>query len=200
MALFKPISDMTQGIAHLISSTSGLLEKAGGQGFGQGLKGVVQEALDLNLDGAMQMVDSTIGTAVMQLTLAGDSAGVETAVRFRNYGVMRLEELRDMRDIMNSMMAQNGEGSHDAVAEMGAFLDRHEDGAACSEREEGLKQEIVKLRKVTKQLNAFLEEEESTFAGEKQSDADDHEGEKRAAREIDFKAARILLGNDRHVR
>ena len=89
--MFQGLSDMTKTVMGLLQSARGLTEQAGGEGFGQGIKGIVQGALDLNLDGAMEQAAAHFGTGIMRLTVAGEDQDVATAVRFRNYAVMRFE-------------------------------------------------------------------------------------------------------------
>jgi hypothetical protein len=155
----KPFSDMTKNMAGLLQSARGLMEKASGEGFGQGLKGMVQDILDLNIDSLIENVDSKIGAGVMRLVMAGDTVGMETVVQFRNYTVMRLVELRDVRDVANKFMSEDPELEATGLGEMREFLGGKEPEVVCSEREETLRQEIVKLKKIVKQMSIFLEGE-----------------------------------------
>ena len=109
MAMLKGITDITNNLGGLLAGARGLLDKAGGEGLGQGFKGMVQQALDLNVDGLMQAADAHLGTGVMRLTIAGDEEGVKTTVRFRNYAVMRIMEIKDMRDIINRFISEDPE-------------------------------------------------------------------------------------------
>jgi hypothetical protein len=160
MAMFKGITDITSNLGGLLAGARGLLDKAGGEGLGQGFKGMVQQALDLNVDGLMQAADAHLGTGVMKLTVAGDQEGVKTVVRFRNYAMMRILEIRDMRDIINRFISDDPDEFQGALGEMSDFLDGKEPEMVCSEREMSLHEEIKKLRKMMKQMNTFLEGEE----------------------------------------
>ena len=160
MAMFKGITDITNNLGGLLAGARGLLDKAGGEGLGQGFKGMVQQALDLNVDGLMQAADAHLGTGVMRLTIAGDEEGVKTTVRFRNYAVMRIMEIKDMRDIINRFISEDPEMFQEALGEMADFLDGKEPEMVCSEREMTLRQEVKKLRRMMRQMNTFLEDEE----------------------------------------
>ena len=59
--MFKPLTDMTKTVMGLFQSVRGFTEQAGGEGFGQGLKGIVQGVFDLNIDGAMEQADAHFG-------------------------------------------------------------------------------------------------------------------------------------------
>jgi len=99
----------------------GYIEKAGGKG----LTGVVQEVFDLNLPGFIEETDKRMGTIVMHLTEAGETEGVETAVRFRNHAVVRLKEMMKMADISQGYDSENPEGLKLTVKNM-EFLEARE--------------------------------------------------------------------------
>lgn len=159
--MFKSLTDVTQQLSGLLKSARGLTEKASGEGYGQGLKGIVQDALDLNIESYIENVDMQMGGGVLHLTQAGDSKGVESAIRFRDYAVMRLEEVREMRDIANAFLSHDIDVVKRAAGQMGEFLEGKQTEVACSEYEEALKQEIHKLRKLSRGMSAFLENEEA---------------------------------------
>jgi hypothetical protein len=202
MRLFKPITDMSSGITGLLQSARGLLDKAGGEGLGQGLKGVVQGVLDLNLDGFIQSLDAMMGTGVMRLTVEGNTDGVETVVRFRNYALMRLEEVRDMRDIVNEFISHDPEVVNRALENMQSFLEGKEPDMVCSERDEGLKQEINRLRKMVRQMSTFLDGEDALLAdeGAAEQDAGGEAGTaKTGVVPDDPSVARIVIGTERRT-
>jgi hypothetical protein len=202
MALFKPLSDLGGSLASTISSVKGLLDRAQGEGLGQGLKGVLQQALDLNVDGLIDTIDSSMGTGIMHLTIEGDKDGVDTALRFRNYAVSRLVELKEMRDLVNKFISHDPDEAALAVQEMNDFLDNKSEGVVCSEREEGLREEITKLRKMVKQMSTFLDGEEQKVNGPSAGSADSETpaSEKprvRAPARVTARGtARIVLGNE----
>jgi hypothetical protein len=140
---FKPFADMTKNIGSLLQGAQGLMAKAGGEGFGQGLKGVMQDIFDLNVDSLIETVDSKIGAGVIRLVIAGDEKGVETVVQFRNYVMMRLMEIRDIRDVANKFMSEDPELAATGLSEMNEFLDGRQPEVVCSDREETLREEIV---------------------------------------------------------
>ena len=49
MGIFQTISGVTEQVSGLLQSTRGLIDKSQGKGFGEGFKGMVQSALDLNI-------------------------------------------------------------------------------------------------------------------------------------------------------
>jgi hypothetical protein len=202
MALFKPLSDLGGSIGSTIQGITGLLNKAQGEGLGQGLKGVLQDALDLNIDGLMDTIDSGMGTGIMHLTIDGDKEGVETALRFRNYAVMRLVELRDMRDIINKFTSHDSDESTGAVGEMSEFLEGKQEGVVCSEREESLREQTFKMRKMVKQMSEFLDSEEKAVdGGFAMSEADREQAEAKSrprapSRVTARGTARIVVGNE----
>jgi hypothetical protein len=158
--MFKPLTDMTKTVMGLFQSVRGFTEQAGGEGFGQGLKGIVQGVFDLNIDGAMEQADAHFGAGIMRLTVAGEDKDVATAVRFRNYAVMRFDELKVMRDLVNRFISHDIEQIKGAVADMDDFLETREPESVCSDREEELKQEAEKMRKLVSRLSRLLESEE----------------------------------------
>ena len=158
--------DMSKNVAGILQGARGLMEKAGREGFGQGIKGVVQDILDLNVDSLIENVDAKIGAGVMRLAMSGDARGMETVVQFRNYTVMRLVELKDVRDVANKFMSEDQETAAAGLSEMREFLEGKEPEVVCSEREETLRQEIVKLRKIVKQMSAFLDGEARLLGGD----------------------------------
>lgn len=157
---FKSLTRMASSVSGLLKSAQGLLVKAGSEGFGGGFKGVVQDLLDLNLEGVRESVDTRMGVGVMHLTLAGETDRVETAGRFRNYTIMRLEEMMEMRDIANLFISQDISEVARAVDGMAGFLEKRQPETACSDREEVLEQEINRLRKIVREMSRFLDGEQ----------------------------------------
>jgi len=170
MAMFKPLSDLTRTVTGLLQSVRGIAVTAGGEGMGQGLKGLVQGALDLNIEGLMDAADAQLGAGIMRLMLAGYERDVATAVRFRSYAFMRLEEVKQMRDMINHFISRDVEEVKEAAGEMDEFLASRETDSTCSEREELLRQEADKLRKLVGRMSRFLEDEERLLDGEAQPD------------------------------
>jgi hypothetical protein len=170
MPLFKSIQDLSGGLAGLLQGAKGLLDKAGGEGMGQGFKGMVQGALDLNIEGLMQQADAHLGTGVMKLAGAGDTESVEIVVRFRNYAWERLEDMTRMRDIINKFISVDMLEVKEAVREMDELCASKEPEVVCSERERVLQDEIDKLKKMARRMNAFLQDEEALLGAEEEAD------------------------------
>jgi len=161
MPPFKTIQDLSNSLSGLLKGARGFLDKAGGEGFGQGFRGMVQGALDLNIEGLMQQADAHLGSGVMKLTAAGDTESVQTVVRFRNFAGERLIELTRMRDIINLFISEDITEVKQAVRDMDDLLESREPEVVCSERERVLQDEIDKLKKMAKRMNAFLQDEEA---------------------------------------
>jgi hypothetical protein len=164
---FKPFTDMASGVTGLIQSAHAFMEKAGGEGFGKGFKGVIQDVFDLNAVGLREQVDASLGTGVMHLTIAGNTENLETVARFRNHAFSLLDDLIEMRDITNAFVSKDITEANRAVDQMSDFLDEREPPATGSERERLLEQEIEKLRKIIREMNNFLNSEEGLLAEEK---------------------------------
>lgn len=158
---FKSFTDLAGNISGLLQGARGLMDRAGGEGYGEGLKGMVQSMLDLNLEGIKDSVDSHIGAGVMRLTIAGETERVETAVRFRNYVVMRLDELMEVRDIGNRFISQDISQVTGVVDQMATFLEKKQPETTYSVQEEVLEQEINKLRKLQGEMSRFLDGEQA---------------------------------------
>src|SRR5665647_201386 len=118
----------------------------------------------------MDAADAQLGTGIMRLMLAGYERDVATAVRFRSYAFMRLEEVKQMRDMINHFISRDVEEVKEAAGEMDEFLASRETDSTCSEREELLRQEADKLRKLVGRMSRFLESEERILDGEAQAD------------------------------
>lgn|GEM_PF-997514 len=191
----KPLSDMTKSITSLMQGAGGLMEKTGGEGFGQGFKGVVQDLLDLNVDCLIETMDARLGAGVMRLVMVGDTKGMETVVQFRNYVMMRLVEMKDVRDVANKFMSEDPELSATGLAEMSEFLEGRQPEVVCSDREETLRLEIKKLRKIVKQMGSFLDGEALMLGEDDESDVDEEaeEAEKvDEVREVKEAAVRMI--------
>lgn len=201
---FKNVTEISNSLSGFLQGAHSLMDKAGGEGFGQGFKGVLQEALDLNIESFTQTVDSHMGVAVMRLTLAGDQEGVQTALRFRNYAIMRIEEMQAMRDVANDIILLAGTDNDAAVHRMTEFLDGREPEMACSTREEGLKQEIGRLKKMVKQMSTFLDDEEKLLENDGSETAEDETVEEGPSKILSAAlrrpSARLVIGNQKQIK
>jgi hypothetical protein len=162
LKIFKPITDLTGQISGILQGARGFMEKAGGQGF----RGVVREAFDFNADGFMEEADRRTGRLVLHLTIAGDQDGVETILRFRNYAMKTIEELQRLNQITSNFESEDPEELEQLVRRIEGFLESRETEAVVSDREEALRQEIARLKQMTRNLDSFLEGQEALLGGE----------------------------------
>jgi len=201
MGIFQTISGVTEQVSGLLQSTRGLIDKSQGKGFGEGFKGMVQSALDLNIEGLMAELDMRVGTGIMRLTIAGDSGGVETAARFRSHAAKRLDELLEMREIVNRFISTDITQIREATAAMEVFLDSREPEVECSAREEALKERIRELQEMNRKMAAFLESEAESLEEDRSRKAEPEVGPAEPpARATAPPVTRITIGNDRHTR
>jgi hypothetical protein len=162
LKVFKPITDLTGQISGILQGARGFMEKAGGQG----LRGVVREAFDFNADGFMEEADRRTGRLVLHLTIAGDQDGVETILRFRNYAMKTIEELQRLNQITSNFESEDPEELGQLVNRIESFLESRETDSAGSDREEALRQEIARLKLMTRHLDSFLDDQERLLGGE----------------------------------
>jgi hypothetical protein len=167
---FKSITDIAGNFSGLLQGARGMLEKAGGEGFGQGFKGMVQQALDLNIEGLIQQFDMHLGAGIMRLGLVGDSDRMATVTSFRNYGVSMLEEMTAMRDIINRFITDDASEAIAVIDDMADFVETRAPGTACTESEEALRVEIQRLKKIVRQMNTFLDGEDALLGEEEAPD------------------------------
>jgi hypothetical protein len=166
MPPFKTIQELSTNLSGLLKGARRFLDQAGGEGMGQGFKGMVQSALDLNIEGLMQQADAHLGTGVMKLSAAGETESVQTVVRFRSYAGERLIELMRMRDVINMFISEDLLEVKKAVREMEDMIESKEPEVVCSDRERALQDEIDKLKKMARRMNAFLQNEEELLGDE----------------------------------
>lgn len=162
LKVFKPITDLTGQISGMLQGARGFMDKAGGQGF----RGVVREAFDFNATGYVEEADRRIGRVVLHLTMADDSEGVETVLRFRNYAVSRIEEFQKLNELSAGSDSNDPDEIRLMVDKMAEFLESREPEVISSDREETLRQEIAKLRQMNRHLSLFLENEEALLEEE----------------------------------
>lgn len=162
LKVFKPITDLTGQISGMLQGARGFMDKAGGQGF----RGVVREAFDFNATGYAEEADRRIGRILLHLTMAGDSEGVETVLRFRNYAVSRIEEFQKLNELSAGSDSSDPDEIRLLVDRMAEFLESREPEVISSDREETLRQEIAKLRQMNRHLSSFLENEEALLEEE----------------------------------
>jgi hypothetical protein len=123
--LLKPITDVGEFIKRSLDSTKEGIDNLVGKGF----KGGIKDIFDFSAEGLIQKADFDLGIGILHLTMDGDRASVDTAIKFRNELAERLVELDEMAAMVKSFKAEDLHEVKRAAKEMAAFLARGEEEA-----------------------------------------------------------------------
>ncbi len=163
LKVFKPITDLTGQIS---GTAAGRARLHGQSGRHKALQGVVREAFDFNAAGFVGGGGPAHRKIVLHFTMADDSEGVETVLRFRNYAVSRIEEFQKVNEFSAGSDSDDPDEIRLMVDRMAEFLESREPEVISSDREETLRQEIAKLKQMNRHLSLFLENEEALLEEE----------------------------------
>lgn len=148
MALVAPLRNMWELFSKTTEGVSSIMDTAGERG----VMGVVRDLLGFTPEGMKEQVDSILGVGIIQLLEAGDKKGVNTALRYREYVLGFLDEMKGLGDTLFKFSSEDLAETQAAVAEMKAFLADKESRYGRSKRERELEAELQSLREKVREI------------------------------------------------